>query len=252
LNYSSGVTSPSRADLTVVIPTYNERDRLAELVTRLFDAARDSRITLELVVVDDNSPDGTGQVAEIQGEYGESRQRYLDALDSFASLGDRFRVAETEHHQCRLALAEGNLSEAETHLARARDPAGAAVIATDIAWDAATLRLAQGRVDDAVAELRGFEKRQPVGDLHGKVRLARVRGRVLEAQGRREEALKRFLWAAEAAKESGADLEEARSLLCAATCAASFEEKEAKRCALEAVRLFDKHAIPDRCRRPEL
>ena len=64
MNYSFGVTSPAPADLTVVIPTYNERERLGELVTRLFDAAGASGVSLELVVVDDNSPDGTGQVAD--------------------------------------------------------------------------------------------------------------------------------------------------------------------------------------------
>jgi dolichol-phosphate mannosyltransferase len=58
------VTSPPRADLTVVIPTYNERDRLGELVDRLFDSAASHRVALELVVVDDNSPDGTGQIAD--------------------------------------------------------------------------------------------------------------------------------------------------------------------------------------------
>jgi dolichol-phosphate mannosyltransferase len=58
------VSSSSPAELTVVIPTYNERDRLAELVTRLFAAADAARVGLELVVVDDNSPDGTGQIAD--------------------------------------------------------------------------------------------------------------------------------------------------------------------------------------------
>jgi dolichol-phosphate mannosyltransferase len=58
------VSSSSQAELTVVIPTYNERDRLAELVGRLFAAADAARVALELVVVDDNSPDGTGQVAD--------------------------------------------------------------------------------------------------------------------------------------------------------------------------------------------
>ena len=58
------MSSSSRAELTVVIPTYNERDRLAELVGRLFAAADAARVALELVVVDDNSPDGTGQVAD--------------------------------------------------------------------------------------------------------------------------------------------------------------------------------------------
>lgn len=64
MNYSSRVTSSSRADLTVVIPTYNESDRLAELVNALFSAAGRANISLELVVVDDNSPDGTGKIAD--------------------------------------------------------------------------------------------------------------------------------------------------------------------------------------------
>jgi len=48
----------------MVVPTYNERDRLAELVAKLFDAAGAAGIALELVIVDDNSPDGTGEVAD--------------------------------------------------------------------------------------------------------------------------------------------------------------------------------------------
>lgn len=51
-------------DLTVVVPTYNERDRLAELVTSAFAACAEAGIDLEVVVVDDNSPDGTGAVAD--------------------------------------------------------------------------------------------------------------------------------------------------------------------------------------------
>lgn len=48
----------------MVVPTYNERDRLAELVKAVFDAATQHNVALELVVVDDNSPDGTGAVAD--------------------------------------------------------------------------------------------------------------------------------------------------------------------------------------------
>jgi dolichol-phosphate mannosyltransferase len=64
LNYSAHVTPVRPADLTMVVPTYNEADRLAELVHALFDAARDRDVALELVVVDDNSPDGTGAIAD--------------------------------------------------------------------------------------------------------------------------------------------------------------------------------------------
>lgn len=48
----------------MVVPTYNERDRLAELTGALFAACAAHRISLELVIVDDNSPDGTGAVAD--------------------------------------------------------------------------------------------------------------------------------------------------------------------------------------------
>ncbi|MEM1658474.1 MAG: polyprenol monophosphomannose synthase [Candidatus Jordarchaeales archaeon] len=48
--------------LSVIIPTYNERDNLGELVERLRLALNE--INYELIIVDDNSPDGTGELAE--------------------------------------------------------------------------------------------------------------------------------------------------------------------------------------------
>ena len=48
----------------MVVPTYNERDRLEELVTAVFGAANAHGLSLEMVIVDDNSPDGTGAVAD--------------------------------------------------------------------------------------------------------------------------------------------------------------------------------------------
>jgi dolichol-phosphate mannosyltransferase len=45
---------------TVVTPTYNEAENLPKLVSALFSLPLDLRI----LVVDDNSPDGTGQVAD--------------------------------------------------------------------------------------------------------------------------------------------------------------------------------------------
>lgn len=47
--------------LTVVIPTYNEADNLLAMATALFTLPIAG---LQLLVVDDNSPDGTGQVAD--------------------------------------------------------------------------------------------------------------------------------------------------------------------------------------------
>jgi len=47
-----------------VVPTYNERDRLPELVRAIFATYDAAGIDGELVIVDDNSPDGTGDVAD--------------------------------------------------------------------------------------------------------------------------------------------------------------------------------------------
>jgi dolichol-phosphate mannosyltransferase len=50
--------------LALVVPTYNERERLPELVRAIFAAYDGVGIHGELVIVDDNSPDGTGEVAD--------------------------------------------------------------------------------------------------------------------------------------------------------------------------------------------
>lgn len=50
--------------LSIIVPTYNERDRLPELVASVFAAYGSAELHGELIVVDDNSPDGTGALAE--------------------------------------------------------------------------------------------------------------------------------------------------------------------------------------------
>ena len=55
------LTAPT---LALVVPTYNERDRLPELVRAIFAAYDAAGVDGELVIVDDNSPDGTGAVAD--------------------------------------------------------------------------------------------------------------------------------------------------------------------------------------------
>ncbi len=51
-------------DISVIVPTYNEAESLPELARRLFAALAAAGLEAELVVVDDSSPDGTGDVAE--------------------------------------------------------------------------------------------------------------------------------------------------------------------------------------------
>jgi dolichol-phosphate mannosyltransferase len=55
---------PRPAALAIVVPTYNERDRLADLVEAIFAGYLAEDLEGELVIVDDNSPDGTGGLAD--------------------------------------------------------------------------------------------------------------------------------------------------------------------------------------------
>jgi dolichol-phosphate mannosyltransferase len=67
----------SRA-LTVVIPTYNESDNLAEIVQALFDLPLPA---LRLLIVDDNSPDGTGKLADTLAErYNQSARQRMTVI----------------------------------------------------------------------------------------------------------------------------------------------------------------------------
>jgi dolichol-phosphate mannosyltransferase len=56
--------SPGPATLSIVVPTYNERDRLTDLVEAIFAAYSAEGLDGELIIVDDNSPDGTGALAD--------------------------------------------------------------------------------------------------------------------------------------------------------------------------------------------
>ncbi len=58
--WSPQAAVPEGERALVIVPTYNERENITRIVPRIL--AEDSR--LEVLVVDDNSPDGTGQLAD--------------------------------------------------------------------------------------------------------------------------------------------------------------------------------------------
>ena len=84
-------------DLTMVIPTYNERDRLGALLGRIFAACRAHALSVRVIVVDDNSADGTGQLADDW-----ALQRTVQVIHRPAKLGlgsavlAGFAMADTE------------------------------------------------------------------------------------------------------------------------------------------------------------
>src|SRR3972149_5618359 len=65
----SGVGSRKNPELSLIVPTYNESENIVELVDRI-EKLRGS-LSLELIIVDDNSPDGTDKIAEfLNHKYG--------------------------------------------------------------------------------------------------------------------------------------------------------------------------------------
>lgn len=83
--------------ITTVIPTYNEAENLPKMVSALFSLPLD----LRAVIVDDNSPDGTGRVAdELAGQY-----RRIHVIHRAGKLGlrsayfDGFRQAMVDGAQ---------------------------------------------------------------------------------------------------------------------------------------------------------
>lgn len=83
------------ASCLIIVPTYNERENIGELTQAIFAAAPD----VHILIVDDNSPDGTGAIA-----------------DDLAKADPRIRVAHREGklglgtayiHGFKFALREG-------------------------------------------------------------------------------------------------------------------------------------------------
>ena len=83
--------------ITVVTPTYNEAENLPKLVSALFSLPLDLRI----LVVDDNSPDGTGQIADNLAVANPGR---LDVLHQSGKMGLRLAYL----NGFRKVLAESN------------------------------------------------------------------------------------------------------------------------------------------------
>jgi dolichol-phosphate mannosyltransferase len=60
-----GVSPVADKQALVIVPTYNERQSIGDVIDRLFAATGD---TVDLLVVDDGSPDGTGALVAARAE----------------------------------------------------------------------------------------------------------------------------------------------------------------------------------------
>jgi dolichol-phosphate mannosyltransferase len=73
--------------LAIVIPTFNERDNIAELSDDILALRLPSAVTIKLIIVDDNSPDGTGALADALAA------KYPGRVDALHRLQERGRAS---------------------------------------------------------------------------------------------------------------------------------------------------------------
>ena len=105
------MVSSARPDYSVLMPTYEERDNLPLIIYLLLQTAEEEKLNLEVVIVDDNSPDGTQDVIkELQKAYGDKivlharpgkmglGSAYIDGLNKCKGKYVILMDADLSHH----------------------------------------------------------------------------------------------------------------------------------------------------------
>lgn len=68
----------SNLNVKVLVPTYNEAENIEKLIRRIFEVGQELDDQIGILVVDDESPDGTGKIVEkLAVEYGDGRLTLL-------------------------------------------------------------------------------------------------------------------------------------------------------------------------------
>lgn len=102
----------------VVIPTYNERENIAAIVPTVLE----SYPQIEILVVDDNSPDGTGQV--VQGLKGSQKRLHLLSRGGKEGLGKAYLAGfrwGLEHGYDAIVEMDADFSHRPVDLSRLLD-----------------------------------------------------------------------------------------------------------------------------------
>ncbi len=91
----------------IVLPTYNERDNIDELLRRIFAAAPD----ISVLIVDDSSPDGTGErVRELMRAYSHLRLITRTAKDGLGKAYIHGFAAVLKEDFDTIMMMDGDLS----------------------------------------------------------------------------------------------------------------------------------------------
>ncbi|HKU38441.1 MAG TPA: glycosyltransferase, partial [Polyangiales bacterium] len=93
--------------VSVVLPTYNESESLPVIVPRIARTLSEAGIAGEIIVVDDNSPDGTAEVAaKLALEYPVRVKKRVDERGLATAVLTGFSMSEAE--VCVVMDADGS------------------------------------------------------------------------------------------------------------------------------------------------
>jgi dolichol-phosphate mannosyltransferase len=109
---------PRALPLSIILPTYNESENIAGVMDSIVEALPDG-INAEIIVVDDNSPDGTADIAQEHAAKLESS----NGDDNNAGAGKRIKV--------QVIRRPGKLGLSSAILAGAQQAQGEAIVVMD-------------------------------------------------------------------------------------------------------------------------
>lgn len=87
---------PPRTKTSIILPTYNEKDNIVELVSAIHGCLEPERFNYEVVIVDDNSPDGTAEV--VRATFGSDQRVHLHVRTQERGLATALRYG-AEHSE---------------------------------------------------------------------------------------------------------------------------------------------------------
>lgn len=163
---------PARRDFTVIVPAYNEAPVVPALVRELREAFERHGLCGEVILVDDGSTDGTGDLAE----------REAEGWEAFRVLRHRTNLGKTEAMVTAAeASTRGNLVLFDADLQHAPDDIPRFLDALDEGWDIVTGRKVGAYDKRVVSSIYNRLSRRifdvPVSDLNS---MKAFRRRVVE------------------------------------------------------------------------
>lgn len=81
-----GLLKPGKFPLSIILATYNESQNIVRMID-LIAAALPENISAEVIVVDDNSPDGTGDIAESYAKSLSDKRLHVEVIRRPGKLG---------------------------------------------------------------------------------------------------------------------------------------------------------------------